>query len=245
MFILATRQQGPEGRPQLAFKGVVDRGQDLPSGAEVGLQRGACTDLLKHAAALLKQLDIGIPEAVDRLLRVTDHEQIDPGDQVDQLQLYAVGVLHLIDHHACEAFPVLTPDVPSAQDLTGQQFKVLKVHTRALALEFGVPLVIGPEQPVEGVACVLRMLVNDLCSEFLERGPVALAGVAAQGARRTGGQLDRIELSRPGHSAGEHARGALNRCQAGQDLLAGVANTLQFATHRGCEFDHLHAGTFG
>ena len=54
-------------------------------------------------APLLEDLDVGVPEAVDRLELVADEEEVVARDQVDQLALEAVRVLELVDADLAEA----------------------------------------------------------------------------------------------------------------------------------------------
>ncbi len=98
--------------------------EDLRARAEVGLQRGAAADALKPRATLLEQLDVGVAEAVDRLLRITDHEQVEPGDEIDQFELNAVGVLHLVDHHTGEPLAVAVADLARAQQIACEQLEI-------------------------------------------------------------------------------------------------------------------------
>ena len=75
----ASDRPGRERAELLAELGLeypVDHLEDLRAGAEVGVERRARADRRQPLAALLEQLDVGVAEAVDRLLRVADREQV-------------------------------------------------------------------------------------------------------------------------------------------------------------------------
>ena len=118
--VLAPRRKRPEALPERLGEGAVERVQDLGARAEVGLQRCARADPLEAPPALLEQLDVGVAEAIDRLLGVADHEQVEPGDEIDQLELHIVGVLHLIDHDPREALAVAVADLLYLQAARGR-----------------------------------------------------------------------------------------------------------------------------
>ncbi len=90
--------------------GKVDGGQDLRPGAEVPPQRPLLGPLILPglAPAPPEHLQVGVPEAVDGLELVADHEQprLGAAQRVDQPQLDAVRVLELVHHQVLEA---LTP----------------------------------------------------------------------------------------------------------------------------------------
>ena len=110
----APREQRPEVLTQGTREGSVQSREDLRARAEVGLQRRPAADLFEARSARLEQLDVGMPEAVDRLLGIADHEHVGARDEVDQLELDAVGVLHLVDHHAGEPLAVAGRRSPAA-----------------------------------------------------------------------------------------------------------------------------------
>ena len=109
---LARRRVRPAGSEraellaELGLEYPVDHLEDLRAGAEVRVERRALADRREPLAALLEQLDVGVAEAVDRLLGVADREQVPVRDQLDQLELHLVGVLELVDHDPFEPSPV-------------------------------------------------------------------------------------------------------------------------------------------
>jgi hypothetical protein len=118
---------------------LIDRLEDLGAGAEVGLQRRAAVELLQQPAALLEQLHVGVPEAVDRLLGVADREQVAVRDQLDQLQLDPVRVLELVDHDLRKAGLVaLAQRRVGGEQVARQQLEVLEVDPGGGALVIGV-----------------------------------------------------------------------------------------------------------
>ncbi len=106
--IVSPGERRLEALSELAREGAPDHVEDLPPRAEVRPQRGARSLRRQALAALLEQLHVGVPEGVDRLVRVPDREQVASRDQVDQLELHGIGVLELVDHDPLEARPVAT-----------------------------------------------------------------------------------------------------------------------------------------
>ena len=106
-------------------------------------------------ALLAKDLEVGVAEAVDRLVLVADHEHLGlrAAKLLDQLELDAVGVLELVDHDVLEA---LAPDrrqrVARAQERERAQLEVEEVERRPLFLERLVAGVEALEQRFEGGA---------------------------------------------------------------------------------------------
>ena len=127
--------------------------EDLRARAEVGLQPRPPADGSQPLASLLEQLDVGVAEAVDRLLRIADREQVLVGDRLDQLELDTVGVLQLVDHDPLKALRVALAQLVACQkQLAGHQLEVLEVDARELALAVGISLAECGQQRVELIA---------------------------------------------------------------------------------------------
>src|SRR6202035_2685475 len=88
---------------QLVGERAVDDLEDLSPGAEVRPQGDPRAIGVQSLRAGLEQLDVGVAEAVDRLLGVADGEKVVSGEQLDELELDRVGVLELIDHDPLKA----------------------------------------------------------------------------------------------------------------------------------------------
>ena len=108
---------------------VVDDGEHLRPRAVVHRQRQHA--LAGGRAPLAEDLDVGVPEPVDRLELVADDETLGPctGDQVDQLALEPVRVLELVHHDRAEAPLLLRADrLVVAQQVAVEQLEVLEVE---------------------------------------------------------------------------------------------------------------------
>ena len=177
--------------------------------AEVGLQRRAAAAVLETRAPALEQLDIGVAEAVDRLLGVTDREQVVAGDRLDQLELDPVGVLELVDHDPLEALGVLAAEVlAAAQQLPGEQLEVLEVDPRKGTLVLGVVPAEADQQPIHEVADGKRGPMSAGLTMGVQCLGVGDTAVAAEGGA-VAGQLEAVELGRPGLGPSEHRLAAL------------------------------------
>ena len=147
------RPERPELLAQRALEHAVDHLQDLRTGAEVGVQRGARAHRGQRGAPLLEQLNLGVPEAVDRLLGVADHEQVVLRERLDQVELHAVGVLELVDHDPGKPRPVALAQLGvRAQELPGLELEVLEVEPRDVALGARVALGEQVQQAIEEIA---------------------------------------------------------------------------------------------
>ena len=102
--------QGAEVVAQQALAERVDGADHLRPRAEVAAQRDrlAAGARLDRAAPLAEDVEVGVPEAVDRLQLVADDHQLrrGPAQRFDQPQLQAVGVLELVDEQVAEPGPV-------------------------------------------------------------------------------------------------------------------------------------------
>ena len=107
---------------------MVDHVEHLGARAVVLGQREHAADLL---AALAEDLDVRVPEAVDRLELVADEEELAvlARQQVDQFALEAVRVLELVDHDRAEppAF-ALSDLVVLPEELAREDLQVLEVE---------------------------------------------------------------------------------------------------------------------
>ena len=88
---------------ELLAEEVVHRGEHLGARPVVARQRQT---LRRRLAPLAEHLDVGVPEAVDRLELVADEEDVararPAAQQVDDVALQAVRVLELVDHDRAE-----------------------------------------------------------------------------------------------------------------------------------------------
>ena len=94
--------------------------------------------------------DIGSPEAVDRLVVVSDYAEISvfSGEETDQLKLRVVGILILVDHDIAETVLIRTKHlVVGVEQLHGQHEQVVKVHRVVLA-QSPLILVISVRDPL-------------------------------------------------------------------------------------------------
>ena len=196
------RPAGPERAElvaELSLEHPVDHLEDLGAGAEVGIQRLAFADGGQPLAALLEQLDVGVAEAVDRLLGVADREQVPVRDQLDQLELHLVGVLELVDHDPGKARPVpLAERRIGAQQLAALELEVLEVEPRNFALGTRVVLAEQAQQPVEQVVRPGGPAVLHGAPERGKRFGVARANVGAEGRAVAAGQRDPPQIAGPG-----------------------------------------------
>ena len=120
----------------------VGRRDELGRGAEVPGQRQRLTvgllALLEAAVLAAVDLDVRVPEPVDRLELVADQEEagVRPAQLLDQPQLQAVRVLELVDHQVVELLAVALPQgVGVGEELDRLQLEVLEVERRAVLLE--------------------------------------------------------------------------------------------------------------
>ena len=141
---------------------MVDHVEHLGPRAVVLGQREHAADLL---APLAEDLDVRVPEAVDRLELVADEEDLGVlvREQVDELALEPVRVLELVDHDRAEAPALALADLGVvAQQLPGEQLQVLEVERRLAVLGLAVGAVVGEQE--------LLQLLAVAGGERLERG---------------------------------------------------------------------------
>ena len=101
-------------------------------------------------APLAEDLDVRVPEAVDRLELVAHEEQVLGREQVDELALQAVRVLELVDEDGAEAPALALADRRLvAQEVARRQLEVLEVERRLGRLRGGVRVGEAPEQLLE------------------------------------------------------------------------------------------------
>ena len=125
-------------------------------------------------------LDLGVAPAVDRLLRVPDHRNIAEavrGQQADEVELDAVGVLELVDEQIAESFAAAAAKLGHAlQRVDDGQDQVVEVAQPGLRQRFLVRAVDEVEH-VDGLA--LRASRKDriasrlLAAALRSRGPVS------------------------------------------------------------------------
>jgi hypothetical protein len=154
----ACRREGPERVTEVGREEVVDHLEHLRARAVV-LGQG------EHAAGgfapLAEDLDVRVPEPVDRLELVADEEQVLRGKQVDQLALEAVRVLELVDQHRAEAPALALADRRLvAEQVARGELEVLEVERRLGRLRGGVRVGEAPEQLLEQRAVACRELVQ-------------------------------------------------------------------------------------
>ena len=109
----------------------VDRCEHLRAGAIVAAE---CQQVLGLCPALAEDLDIGVPEAVDRLELVADGEdlgRLGVRSELDQLALEAVRVLELVDHDEPEPQPDgVANGLVVAKQVARRELEVLEVDRR-------------------------------------------------------------------------------------------------------------------
>ena len=170
----------------------------------------------KHAAggfaALAKDVDVRVPEAVDRLELVADEEEVLGGEQVDQLALEPVRVLELVDEHRAEAPALAVADrrvIP--QEVPRVQLEILEVERRLAVLGGCVGVGEAPQQLLEErpVSCrelVERRLLDRVARLLVAREPVTWPAPGRQvgevdqplGRGRALQQVERTRRALPG-----------------------------------------------
>ena len=204
--IRAPRSQRPEPLAERARERGVERLDQLRAGAEVDVEGGARPDRCEPLPESLEQLDVGMPEAVDRLLGVADGEEIAHRDGLDQLELHDVRVLKLVNHDVSEPRAVaLTHLRLSQQQLPGPQFEILEVEARYGPLALLDVLAERPQQPIEQCPRRNRPMVPAGVAVAAERLCVGLAHLGAQRGTVAPGKRQPVELPRPRVGEGEHA----------------------------------------
>ena len=194
--------------------------EDLWARAKVDPQRLALAAAGELLATSLEQLHVGVPEAVDRLLCVADREQVRARDQLDQLELDAIGVLELIDHDPLKAARVALAQLGGgAKQLERQQFEILEVDAGDRPLARLVACPEGRQESVEPVTDRTGRPGRAHGAVGAQRLPVGRAGVRAQ-RRAVGRQLDAVEIGRPQGLVVEQRNAALEPSQRLEDLDA-------------------------
>ena len=131
-----------------SLEGEVEHVQQLAAAAEVvrdaRLVPGSRPPRLAPSP---EDADVGVAEAVDRLVRVADREQVVPLEQLEDRALQPVRVLELVDHHVLEALAVVLAQAGLVdQQVAREQLEVLEVEPRARAPSARVALVEESEQ---------------------------------------------------------------------------------------------------
>ena len=178
----ARRLERLERVAEVGREEVVDHVEHLGPRAVVLRQREHAADLL---APLAEDLDVRMPEAVDRLELVADEEDLGVlvREQVDELALEPVRVLELVDHDRAEAPALALADLGVvAQQLARQQLQVLEVERRLAVLGLAVGAVVGEQE--------LLQLLAVAGGERLERGLLDRARAAPR-ARPSAGRRGR------------------------------------------------------
>ena len=186
---------------------MVDHVEHLGPRAVVLRQREHAADLL---AALAEDLDVRMPEAVDRLELVADEEDLGVlvREQVDELALEPVRVLELVDHDRAEAPALALADLGVvAQQLTREQLQVLEVERRLAVLGLPVGAVVGEQE--------LLQLLAVAGGERLERG------LLDRGARL-------VELGRAEIGEIEQLLGPVRRVEVAQGRVVAGGRDAQF-----------------
>ena len=151
-----------------------------------------------------EHLDVGVAEAVDRLVLVADPEQVVPIELFEQLVLERVGVLELVHQHVGEALGVLAPQaLVVGEQLRGEQLQVLEVEGGARPLAPLVALAVELQQRAQqSVVAVLAVLAAERRIGG-QRVPVLDARLGAQGLGAAS-KRELVELPGLGQRAGRH-----------------------------------------
>ena len=217
----ARRSPSPEPRRERR----VDRVEDRAVRAEVRRQRRDAAVGGELRAQRAEDVDVGVAEAVDRLLLVSHEEQVVAVERAEEVQLQRVGVLQLVDHDALEALGVGAAQRGLAgEQVAGVQLEVVEVQRRAGALGLGVGVGVVAQQLVEQRDGAGRAGVAAGRAVGLERRAVVVAGGALQGVgARAERQLRRAPgRSSPGGVAASRSAQRSRRSRAAHDGLAGA-----------------------
>ena len=142
-------------------------------------------------AALAKDFDVRVPEAVDGLKLVADEEEVLGGEQVDQLALEPVRVLELVHEHRAEAPALAVADrrvIP--EEVPRVQLEILEVERRLRLLRGCVGVGEAPQQLLEEPAVSCRELVERSLLDCVARLLVAREPVTRPAARGQLGEVD-------------------------------------------------------
>ena len=162
---LRRRRQRLEVVAERVGEEMVDRVEHLRARPIVLRQREQAWRL---RASLTEDLEVGMPEPVDRLELVADREhlgEIRMRDEVDHLALEPVRVLELVDHDHAEPEPGRFANVlVVAKQVAGGELEILEVDDRLASLRSGVLDAEALEKLLQQIAIVRR--------ELLERRPL-------------------------------------------------------------------------
>ena len=191
---------------ELAAEELVHGREHLRTRPVVAAQR---QQVRRLGAALAEDVDVGMPEPVDRLELVADSEDlghIGVGDEIHELALQPVRVLELVDHHEAEAQPDrLAHVVFVPEQIARSELEILEVDGRLAPLRTGVLVREALEQLLEQIAVVCGELLEGSALDGLARELVGLGPHAAA--------LQRSEVDDPcrgrafGHDPGRLGRG--------------------------------------
>ena len=164
----------------------VEHVEQLSAAAEVVRDPGVASALRRAVPVATEHLHVGVPERVDRLVRVADREQVVAVNQRHYLGLQAIRVLKLVDHHVLEAVAVaLAQGWIPVEQVAGQQLKVLEVEPRALVLHGGEALVIEREQLAQ----------KRVVARLAQRDAGAVVGPVRLGEPRERGCVERLRVT--------------------------------------------------
>src|SRR5215468_161942 len=178
---------------------LVDNGEHLGTRAVVERQGQR---LLGGLAPLAEDLDVGVPESVDRLELVADEEELRlrRPEQVDDLGLEAVRVLELVDEDRAEARLLALAQLRlRAEQIARLELQVLEVERGLVRLRLGVPLGEQRQQflqecAVAGGCLVQRSLLDGREGVAIRGGAIAARLEAAEAHQPVGSQVAVQEL---------------------------------------------------
>jgi hypothetical protein len=174
---LRRRRQRLEVVSERVGEEMVDRVEDLRARPIVLCQREQAWRL---RASLTEDLEVGMPEPVDRLELVADREhlgEIRMRNEVDHLALEPVRVLELVDHDHAEPEPGRFANVlVVAKQIAGGELEILEVDDRLSSLRRAVLHTEALEKLLQQIAIVR--------SELLERDPLAALRARSNDAAR-------------------------------------------------------------
>ena len=181
-------RERPERVAEVRREEVVDHLEHLgPRAVVLGQRQHAA----RGFAPLAEDLDIRMPEPVDRLELVADEEQVFRGEQVDELALQPVRVLELVDEDGAEAPALALADRRLvAQEVARRQLEVLEVERRLGRLRGGVRVGEAPEQLLEQRTIARGKLVERRLLDGRARLLVPREQLARPAPRRDVGQVE-------------------------------------------------------
>ena len=192
---------------ECAGEEVVDRGEHLRARAVVAREREQVRGL---RSALAEDLDVRVPEAVDRLELVADREhlrRLRVRREIDELALEPVRVLELVDHDQPEAEPDgVAHALVVAQEVPRGELEILEVDDGLAALG----RVVLAREPLEQLLEELAIVRGELLERrLLDRLSLVLVRRRPRAAAFERGQVDhalgRRRLARDAEHLGRRA----------------------------------------